>query len=331
MAEQQGGAARALSSRTLTSYLHETPPAGRISTTNRFAFLDEATKMEIRRKTLKAVAIPGYQVPFGSRELPIARGWGTGGIQLTLALIGPQDIVKVIDQGCDDSVNAVNIRKFIQQVCGVEVTEKTAEATLIQTRHRVPEEPMGKDQILVLQVPIPEPLRDVEPSEQETRRMHGEADYSSIWLRLYEDIVAYNEITIGGPLSGARQPAPYHGPKPDSPLGRAAFAPVGNPLSFWRRPGKSEFTRSLRTPRCTRWNLPTTGFGWSGSARAVCSAAPPTPISMRLSKVPPHSGSTPARIPPIAGVARKNKTRWWRHERTGTGHCQSGKILRAGV
>jgi alpha-D-ribose 1-methylphosphonate 5-phosphate C-P lyase len=197
MAERQGGAGRAPSSRTLTSYLHETPPAGRISTTNRFAFLDEATKMEIRRKTLKAVAIPGYQVPFGSRELPIARGWGTGGIQLTLALIGPQDIVKVIDQGCDDSVNAVNIRKFIQQVCGVEVTEKTAEATLIQTRHRVPEEPMGKDQILVLQVPIPEPLRDVEPSEQETRRMHGEADYSSIWLRLYEDIVAYNEITIG--------------------------------------------------------------------------------------------------------------------------------------
>jgi hypothetical protein len=46
------------SSKTLTSYLHETPPAGRISTTNRFAFLDEATKMEIRRKTLKAVAIP---------------------------------------------------------------------------------------------------------------------------------------------------------------------------------------------------------------------------------------------------------------------------------
>ena len=45
-----------------------------------FAFLDENTKREIRRKLLKAVAIPGYQVPFASPELPIARGWGTGGL-----------------------------------------------------------------------------------------------------------------------------------------------------------------------------------------------------------------------------------------------------------
>ena len=74
-----------------------------------FAFLDEGSKREIRRSILKAVAVPGYQVPFGSRELPIGRGWGTGGIQLTLSLIGPRDVLKVIDQGSDDSVNAVNI------------------------------------------------------------------------------------------------------------------------------------------------------------------------------------------------------------------------------
>ena len=64
-----------------------------------YAFLDEGSKREIRRSILKAVAIPGYQVPFGSRELPIGRGWGTGGIQLTLSLIGPADTLKVIDQG----------------------------------------------------------------------------------------------------------------------------------------------------------------------------------------------------------------------------------------
>ena len=40
-----------------------------------FAFLDEGSKREIRRSILKAVAVPGYQVPFGSRELPIGRGW----------------------------------------------------------------------------------------------------------------------------------------------------------------------------------------------------------------------------------------------------------------
>ena len=58
------------------------------STDYNFAFLDEGSKREIRRSVLKAVAIPGYQVPFGSRELPIGRGWGTGGIQLTMSLIG---------------------------------------------------------------------------------------------------------------------------------------------------------------------------------------------------------------------------------------------------
>lgn len=181
----------------LRQWLEETPPGQRNTSGHRFAFLDETTKREIRRQSLKAIAIPGYQVPFGSRELPIGRGWGTGGIQLTLSFIGPDDVLKVIDQGCDDSVNAVNIKKFVGLVTGVKLTDDTKEASIIQTRHRIPEEPMGKDQILVLQVPIPEPLRNVEPSETETRRMHGEADYSSMWLRLYEDIVKYGEITIG--------------------------------------------------------------------------------------------------------------------------------------
>lgn len=162
-----------------------------------FAFLDEGAKREIRRKILKAVAIPGYQVPFASRELPIARGWGTGGIQITLSIIGPEDILKVIDQGCDGSVNAVNIKKFVRAVTGVKTTTDTKEATIIQTRHRIPEEKMSENQILILQVPYPEALRTIEPSEIETRRMHGEADYSRMWLYLYEDIVRFKEISIG--------------------------------------------------------------------------------------------------------------------------------------
>ena len=59
-----------------------------------YAYLDEQTKRMIRRALLKAVAIPGYQVPFGSREMPLARGWGTGGIQITAALIGPTDTLE---------------------------------------------------------------------------------------------------------------------------------------------------------------------------------------------------------------------------------------------
>ena len=46
-----------------------------------YAFFDEASKREIRRALIKGVSIPGYQVPFASREMPIGRGWGTGGLQ----------------------------------------------------------------------------------------------------------------------------------------------------------------------------------------------------------------------------------------------------------
>jgi alpha-D-ribose 1-methylphosphonate 5-phosphate C-P lyase len=162
-----------------------------------FAFIDEYAKREIRRRILKAVSIPGYQVPFGSRELPIAQGWGTGGLQITLSLIGQKDILKIIDQGCDDSVNAVNIKRFIKAISAVSITSDTLKATIIQTRHRIPEEEMGDEQILVFQVPYPEPLRIVEPQEVRTRRMHAEMDYAKIWVFLYEDIVKWEEITIG--------------------------------------------------------------------------------------------------------------------------------------
>jgi alpha-D-ribose 1-methylphosphonate 5-phosphate C-P lyase len=83
-----------------------------------YGFLDEFAKRELRRRMLKAIAIPGYQVPYASRELPIARGWGTGGLQVTLSLAGPRDTVKVIDQGADDSVNAANLRRFIARMTG---------------------------------------------------------------------------------------------------------------------------------------------------------------------------------------------------------------------
>lgn len=161
-----------------------------------FGFLDENTKREIRRKILKAIAIPGYQVPFASRELPIFYGWGTGGLQITLSIIGENDILKVIDQGDDDSVNAVNLKRFIQSTTGVKTTIKTEIATIIQTRHRIPEITLNDNQILVFQVPLPEPLRFVEPRENITKTMHAEKDYSRMYVKLYEDILHHNEITI---------------------------------------------------------------------------------------------------------------------------------------
>ncbi|RUL76080.1 alpha-D-ribose 1-methylphosphonate 5-phosphate C-P-lyase PhnJ [Dyella choica] len=159
-----------------------------------FAFLDEDTKRMLRRALLKAVAIPGYQVPFGSREMPLPYGWGTGGIQVTAALLGPDDVLKVIDQGADDTTNAVNIRRFFSRVAGIATTERTADATLIQTRHRIPETSLREDQILVFQVPEPEPLRTLEPREAETRTLHALADYGLMHVKLYEDIAQYGRI-----------------------------------------------------------------------------------------------------------------------------------------
>jgi alpha-D-ribose 1-methylphosphonate 5-phosphate C-P lyase len=159
-----------------------------------YAYLDEQTKRMIRRALLKAVAIPGYQVPFGSREMPLARGWGTGGIQITASLIGPRDCLKVIDQGADDTTNAVSIRNFFARVTGVETTQKVSDATIIQTRHRIPEKPLKDDQILVYQVPQPEPLRKLESSEVETRNMHAWEEYGLMQVRLYEDIARFGHV-----------------------------------------------------------------------------------------------------------------------------------------
>jgi alpha-D-ribose 1-methylphosphonate 5-phosphate C-P lyase len=159
-----------------------------------FAYIDEQTKRMIRRAILKAIAIPGYQVPFASREMPMPYGWGTGGVQVTAAILGPDDVLKVIDQGADDTTNAVSIRAFFARTANVAVTTETSAATIIQTRHRIPEKTLTEDQVLVYQVPIPEPLRFLEPRETETRIMHALSEYGLMHVKLYEDIARHGHI-----------------------------------------------------------------------------------------------------------------------------------------
>ena len=171
-----------------------------------YAFLDAFAKRELRRRTLKAIAIPGYQVPYASRELPIARGWGTGGLQISLALVGPESVVKVIDQGADDSVNAANLRRFITRMSGASTTTDALQATLIQSRHRIPEEILREYQTLVLQVPDPEPLRAVESNTSVAHEMHADANYGQMWLVLYEQLVRYKQY-----VQGASYPALVNG------------------------------------------------------------------------------------------------------------------------
>ncbi|MEO7243327.1 MAG: alpha-D-ribose 1-methylphosphonate 5-phosphate C-P-lyase PhnJ, partial [Variovorax sp.] len=161
-----------------------------------FAYLDENTKRMIRRALLKGVSIPGHQIPFGSREMPLAYGWGTGGIQVTAAVIGEADVLKVIDQGADDTTNAVNIRSFFARTTGVATTERTIEATLIQTRHRIAERALTESQILIYQVPQPEPLYRLEPIRAETTKLHAYAEYGLMNVKLYEDIAHWGRIDL---------------------------------------------------------------------------------------------------------------------------------------
>lgn len=48
--------------------------------------------------------------------------------------------------------------------------------------------------MLVYQVPIPEPLRFLEPRETETRKMHALEEYGLMHVKLYEDIAKFGHI-----------------------------------------------------------------------------------------------------------------------------------------
>lgn len=177
-----------------------------------YAYLDEDTKRNVRRAILKALAIPGWQVPFASREMPVARGWGSGGLQVTLSLVGPTDTVKVIDQGDDMSVNAAGMRNLISTSAGCAATTSTTDATIIQSRHRIPEIAMRSDQLLVLQVPHPEPLRRVVPDDVDALSRHADRDYTPAWLDLYDA-----QTRLGGPRTGADHPVLVAGTRLMSP------------------------------------------------------------------------------------------------------------------
>ncbi|KWX68426.1 alpha-D-ribose 1-methylphosphonate 5-phosphate C-P-lyase PhnJ [Mycobacterium sp. NAZ190054] len=192
-----------------------------------YAYLDEDTKRNVRRAILKALAIPGWQVPFASREMPVARGWGSGGLQVTLSVVGPSDTVKVIDQGDDMSVNAVGMRKLISTSARCAETTSTTEASIIQSRHRIPETELRPDQLLVLQVPHPEPLRRVVPDDLTARACHAERDYTPAWLDLYDA-----QARLGGPRTGADHPVLVDGTRLMSP----SPIPRHDVLRLHRRP-----------------------------------------------------------------------------------------------
>jgi alpha-D-ribose 1-methylphosphonate 5-phosphate C-P lyase len=149
-----------------------------------YGYLDEQTKRMIRRAILKAVAITGYQVPFCGREMPMPYGWG----QATYRLLRPLSAQTTPPM-------RYRFANSLNKVAHADTTEKTDAASIIQTRHRIPERPLKEGQILVYQAPIPEPLRFLEPRETETRKMHALSEYGIMHVKLYEDIARYGHIS----------------------------------------------------------------------------------------------------------------------------------------
>lgn len=71
-------------------------------------------------------------------------------------------------------------------------TETPPRATIIQTRHRIPETPLSRDQIVVYQVAGSDPLRVIEPVKSRAARMHALQEYDDLYLKLYEDIAVHH-------------------------------------------------------------------------------------------------------------------------------------------
>ena len=85
-----------------------------------YAFFDEASKREIRRALIKGVSIPGYQVPFASREVEPPRNFSGGmqqRVQIAKALSNNPPILLLdeVTTGLDLSVQAA-VLDLIQQI-----------------------------------------------------------------------------------------------------------------------------------------------------------------------------------------------------------------------
>ncbi len=309
---------------TVLELLAETDEAHKDS-----GLLDEGTKREIRRATLVAVCVPGYQVPFGSREMPVARGWGSGGLQVTLGVVGPDDTLKVIDQGDDGGVNATNLRRLVTASEGCASTTDARAASVIQTRHRVPEEALSRDQVLVYQVPVPEPLRGVQKSVAECARMHAQADYSAMWVSLYEDLVRNGVITksTGYPVLVNNRYVMSTTPVPRWDVPRLHQCEhlnlygAGREKRIYAIPPHTDVTRSHSTTSRSRSNTSPTPAAPSAAAPTPSWSKPATPSHA----APPNGAQgfptttliskTTASPHPWPGYPTRTAARWHRRPR----------------
>jgi alpha-D-ribose 1-methylphosphonate 5-phosphate C-P lyase len=152
-------------------------------------------------------------------------------------------VLKVIDQGADDTTNAVSIRAFFQK-------HRRASPPPTHTPRRrssrpatASRKPLTAGQILVYQVPIPEPLRFLEPRETETRKMHALEEYGLMHVKLYEDIARHGQHRHDLRLSGEGRGALCDGPLADPEIRQPEDAGMSR-----RSSSSAPAARSASTP-----------------------------------------------------------------------------------
>ena len=159
-----------------------------------FAYLDEQTKRMIRRAILKGLAIPGYQVPFASREMPMPYGWGTGGVQVTA---GDAD-ARGPAEGDRPGRRRHHQRRLDPQVLrahgGGGHDRGDGEATLIQTRHRIPEAPLTRIRSSSIRCRSPSRCAFWSRARPRPARCTALEEYGLMHVKLYEDIARHGAI-----------------------------------------------------------------------------------------------------------------------------------------
>ena len=190
--------------------------------------------------------------------MPLAYGWGTGGMQVTAAaILGPDDVLKVIDQGSDDTTNAISIREILRaSTAGVATTDRYGGC------HRDPDKAphSRRRRCTAGQVHglsgAASPSRCASWSRARPRRgaCTRLAEYGLMHVKLYEDIARFGRIIATAyayPVKveralrdGRRRRSPkFDNPKMDNESGAATVR---------SRTREAHLRRSRRIPRWSR-------------------------------------------------------------------------------
>ena len=113
---------------------------------------------------------------------------------MTGGIIGHDDTLKVIDQGADDTTNAVSIRHFFERTDRGATTSRRRRRVSSKLAIAFPKRRWPRTRSSSTRCD-PEPLRWLEPREAETRKMHALADYGPMYTKILEDIAQFGRVT----------------------------------------------------------------------------------------------------------------------------------------